>query len=145
MKSTIIILGLVVLSFTNANAATEFENQFLDQQESASLILESSNTGVSNETETTIFDPKSVITTTYVKTIEEVLAENKLITESKEEAFQPLYLATTIEDRIAEDNQIIESTVSNEVFPLDFEKINSKIQCVRAQNNSANITVDIKL
>lgn len=145
MKSTIIILGLVVLSFTNANATTEFENQFLDQQESASLILESSNSGVSNEAEAIIFDPKSVITTTYVKTMEEVIAENKLITETKEEMTQPLSIATTIEDKIAEDNQIIESTVSNEVFPLDFEKINSKIQSVKVYNNNATITIDIKL
>lgn len=145
MKSTIIILGLVVLSFTNANAATEFENQVLDQQESVSLIFESSDTGVSNETETTIFDPKSVITTTYAKSLEEVIAENKLITEAKEEMVQPLSIATTIEDRIAEDKQIIESTVSDEVFPLDFKKINSKIQCINVYKKNTSITVDIKL
>ena len=39
MKTTIIFLGLVALSFTNANATTEFETQVLDQQESATLIV----------------------------------------------------------------------------------------------------------
>ncbi len=146
MKTTIIFLGLVALSFTNANATTEFETQVLDQQESATLILEtSSNNEVSNETDTAIFNPASVIETTYVKTIEDVIAENKLITESQDETVQHLSLETTIEDRIAEDNQIIESTISNEFFPLDFEKINSKIQCVKVYNNNPTITVDLKL
>ena len=146
MKNSIIILGLVVLSFTNANATTEFETQVLDQQESATLILETSgNNEVSDETDTTIFNPASVIETTYVKTIEDVIAENKLITESQDETVQHLSLETTIEDRISEDNQIIESTISNEFFPLDFEKINSKIQCVKVYNNNPTIIVDLKL
>lgn len=99
---------------------------------------------MSNETDT-VFNPNSVITTTYVKTIEDMIAENKLITESQEETVQPFSLETTIEDRIAEDNQIIESTISKEFFPLDFEKINHKIQCVKVYNNNATITVDLKL
>ncbi len=146
MKTSIIILGLVALSFTNANATTEFETQVLDQQESATLIVETSgNNEVSNETDTAIFNPASVIETNYVKTIEDIIAENKLITESQEETFQPLTLETTIEDRINEDNQIIESTISNELFPLDFEKINCKIQCVKVYHNNATISVDLKL
>ncbi|WP_309614004.1 hypothetical protein [Flavobacterium sp.] len=146
MKSTIIFLGLVALSFTNANATTEFETQVLDQQESATLIIEtSSNNEVSNETDTAIFNPASVVETTYVKTIEDVIAENKLITESQDETVQHLSIETTIEDRISEDNQIIESTISNEFFPLDFEKINRKIQCVKVYNNNPTITVDLKL
>ena len=144
MKTTIIFLGLIALSFTNANAATKFETEVLDQQESATLILETSNNEVSNEKDTTVFNPNSVIKTTYVKTIEEVIAENKLITESKEEAIQPLSLDTTMEDRINEDNQIIESTISKEFSPLDFQKINSKTQC-KVYNNNAAITVDLKL
>jgi hypothetical protein len=146
MKSSIIILGLVALSCTNANATTEFETQVLDQQESATLILEtSSNNEVSNETDTAIFNPASVIETIYVKTIEDVIAENKLITGSQDETLQYLSIETAIEDRISEDNQIIESTTTNEFSPLDFEKINSKIQCVKAYNNNPAITVDLKL
>ena len=145
-KIAIIFLGLVALSFTNANATTEFETQVLDQEESATLILETSNNNeVSNETDTEIFNPASVIETTYVKTIEDVIAENKLITESQDETIQHLSLETTIEDRISEDNQIIESTISNEFFPLDFEKINNKIQCVKVYNDNPSITLDLKL
>ena len=145
MKSSIIFLGLVTLIFTNANATTEFETQVLDQQESVTLIVKSSTKSeVSNETDT-VFNPNSVITTTYVKTIEDMVAENKLITESQEETGQPLALQATIEDRIAEDNQIIESTIVKEFYLLDFEKINRKIQYVKAHNNNKSVTVDIKL
>jgi hypothetical protein len=158
MKSTITILGFVALSFTNANATTEFETQVLDQQESATLIVEntqqnqlvfatkeiSDNAGDSNNTETAVFDPKSVIETTYVKTVEDVILQDKLITESKEAAFYPLSLGYTAEDRIAEDNQIIESAFSNEAFPLDFDKINSNIQCVKMNNNALK-NADVKL
>jgi hypothetical protein len=123
MKSTIIFLGLVALSFTNANATTEFETQVLDQQESATLILESSNKNeVSNEIDTAIFNPASVVETTYVKTIEDEINENKLITESQDQTVQYLSSETTLEDQISEDNQIIESTITNEFYPLDFEK-----------------------
>ena len=145
MKNSIIILGLVVLSFTNAKAANEFKSQDLDQQEFATLNLENTQTVESNETDSTVFNPASVIKSTYVKTVEDIIAENKSITEAQEEIAQPLSLETTLEDRIAEDNQITESNISKEFFPLDFEKINSKLQCVKVKNNNATITVDLKL
>ena len=144
MKSTIIFLGLVALCFTNANATTEFETQVLDQQESATLIFETSNEVVV-ETEAEIFNPASVCKTTYSKGIEDVIAENKLITENKEEPAQPFSPETTIEDRIFDDNQVIESTISNELFLLDFEKINQKIQCVKVYKTNPITRVDSKL
>ena len=145
MKNSIIILGLVALTFTTAKAANEFKSQDLDQQELTTLNVENALTAESNESDSAIFNPASVINTTYVTTIEDVIVENKLITESKEETTQPLSSETTIEDKIAEDNQIIESTFSNEFFPLDFEKINSKSQCVKVYNNNNTITVGLKL
>lgn len=155
MKTSIIFLGLVALSFTNANATTEFETQVLDQQESTTLIVENTqeqnelvllNEGISSKTgksevETAVFDPKSVIKTTYVKVVEDVIAEDKLITDSNEVVYQPLFSGFTFEDRIAEDNQIIEGSISNEVFPLDFNKINRSVKI----NNNAIITADLKL
>ncbi len=158
MKTSIIFLGLVALTLTNAKAANEFKYQDLDQQEISTFIVENAqqenqlvsvNEKFSNSSEdkndTAIFNPASVIETTYAKTIEDVIAENKLITESQDETAQPLSLETTIEDRISEDNQIIESTISKEFFPLDFEKINTKVQCAKVYNNNATITVDLKL
>lgn len=151
MKSSIFFLGLVALSFTTVNATTAFETQVLDQQESATVFVEntneqsqlilaeetSNNTGDANAA---VFSPNSVIKT-YAKTTEEVVAEDKLITEHKEVAYQPIALGYTFEDRMAEDNQIIEGNISNEVFPLDFNKIN----CTAKINNNAVINADIKL
>lgn len=144
MKTSIIFLGLVALSFTNANAATEFDTQVLDQQESATLILGTSDSNeVANETETTVFNPGSVIESN-VKSAEDIIAEDKLITQSQAEEFQPLSVDTTTGEKISEDNQIIENSVSDEVYPLNFEKINRAIKSVRVYNNAA-ITVDLKL
>lgn len=144
MKTSIIILGLVTLSFTNANATTEFDTQILDQQESATLIVSASSHEVTNETDTTIFNPSSVIESKNVKTAEVIMAEDKLITESQVEEFQPLLIDTIIDNKISENNQIIESAVSDEVYPLNFEKINRAVKSVKVYNNAA-ITVDLKL
>ncbi len=159
MKSTIIFLGLVALTLTTTNAANEWKSQDLDQQELTTLNVAETQNGSqlafvnqvtlssvteNNSTEEGIFNPSSVITTSNVKTAEELIAENILIIESQEESIQPLYNVTTIEDRIAEDNQIIESTISNEVYLLDFEKINSAFKSVKI-NNNAIITADLKL
>jgi hypothetical protein len=67
-----------------------------------------------------------VVKSSNVKTVEEIISENNLVTESKEDVYQPITLEKTIEDSIIEFNQIIESTISNEVYPLDLEVINSK-------------------
>lgn len=144
MRTSITFLGLIALSFTNANAITAFETQVLDQQESATLIIETSNNEVADLTDTTVFNPNSVIQSTYVKSVEEIIAENKLITQSQEDKVQPLSIQVSDEETIAEDNQIIESNVSEEVYPLNFEKINRTVKSVRVDNNTA-ITVDLKL
>jgi hypothetical protein len=145
MRTSIAFLGLIALSFTNANAMTEFETQVLDQQESATVIVETSNNNeVADGTDATVFNPNSVIQSTYVKSVEEIIAENKSITQDQEDKVQPLSIELPIENTIAEDNQIIENTVSDEVRPLNFEKINRTVKSVRVYNNAA-ITVDLKL
>lgn len=159
MKTSITFLGLVALTFTTANATNAFKSQDLDQQESATVTVvnnqnESQMTFVNRDftnnnlensgTDTVIFNPNSVVESGYVKTIEDVITENKLITESQDLAVQPLSLGYTQEDRISEDNQIIESSVSNEVYALDFEKINHTVKCVK-MNTDALKTSDLKL
>lgn len=160
MKSKIILLGLVALTFTtNAKATNEFKIQDLNQQEVTTFNLENGNqqdqlacvnevvntTGKNTSEDAVIFSPNNVIKTTYTKTVEDVIAENKLITESNEEILQPLTIASTVVDRIAEDNQIIESTISNEVYPLNFEKINRSVKSNKIKNNNLVVTVDLKL
>lgn len=157
MKSKIIFLGMVALSFINANATTVFENEVLDQQESVTfnlenvqhekqLILETENTTsrtLESNSDTTVFDPKTVINSDYKKAVEEVIADNKLITGDKEEAFSPLELEIVTQDRITENGQIIEDTISNEIFPLNFDKIAGSAKCAK---DSANATrKDLKL
>jgi|GEM_PF-7134155 len=102
----------------------------------------------------TVLNPEAVVGATLNKSIEEVIAEDKKITEGaitdegylffKETAAEeiiaqdnqiidsnistevrPLYLEKTIEDNIAEDNAIIEATMPDQVINLDFKKINS--------------------
>ncbi|MCF6130654.1 hypothetical protein [Flavobacterium wongokense] len=150
MKSSIIFLGLIALTFTTAKAANEFKSQDLDQQEFTTFNVvntqsesqltfvnqEFSNSNLNAGNDPAIFDPNTVIKSTYVKTVEDVIAENKLVTESKEEAAQPLSLGYTVEDRIAEQNQIIESNLSDETFPLDFERINHTVKSVKVHNNA---------
>ncbi len=143
MKTSIIFLGLVALSFTNANAATNFKSQDLNQQESATVYVDSTNeqnqlvlnsqeviesTPNYTDADTLVFSPSSVVKSSYLKTMEDEVAENKQIIDSREEIYQPLSIGYTTTDRITENNQIIESNVSNEAAPLDFKKINRKVR-----------------
>jgi len=160
MKTSIIFLGLVALTFTtNTKAATEFKSQDLNQQELTTISGEDNQQSqwvlvnqanadtatANNADDTVIFNPNSVVSTTYVKTIEDTIAENKLITESQDLINQPLSIEKTFQDYINEDNQIIESTVSTEVYPLDFEKINRTLKNNKVPNNTMAVTVDLKL
>ncbi|WP_162126099.1 hypothetical protein [Flavobacterium phycosphaerae] len=160
MKTSITFLGLVALLFTtNSKAASEFKTQDLNQQEVTTVSVEDNQqsqqafvnqefskiTFANNSDETTVFDPNTVIKTNYTKTIEDVIAENKLITESQEVIAQPLSLEKTFEDYINEANQIIESTVTSEVYPLDFEKINRSVKSNKISNNNIAVSVDLKL
>ena len=143
MKSTIIFLGLIVFPFATTKAANVFKSQDLDQQELSTLNLENpqpeyqlvsinqktaSNTDEDNTNDTIIFNPSSVINSNKTKLIEEVIAENQLITVTPMENFLPLSIERTIEDYISEENKIIESNISNEVYPLDFKKINPSVK-----------------
>jgi len=159
MKTTIIYLGFVVMSFISKSNAAEFKFQDLNDKEAVSICAEnvmqetnldsliesSKNVFEINTDENSIFNPNSVIESKYVKSAKEIIAENKLITESNEEEFKPLSIETRLEDRINEDNQIIESQVSREEFPLDFEKINKSVECVKVYAKNPKICTDIKL
>lgn len=137
MKKSIIYLGILSTVLLNTMSANEI---ILDQQniendivrtESKSNLNLISNSKIEKpeikfESESKIKKSIAVISSNYVKSIEEVIEENKKITESPEEEYLPLNLGLSIEEMINLDNQIIESTISNEVYPLNFEVINSK-------------------
>ncbi len=160
MKTTIIFLGLVALSFTNSNAANELNAQDLVQQDlttisvdnvqkqSQLILVKSETSKFSIETtgeEAAIFNPASVIKSTYNKTLEEVIAENKLVTDTCDDVYQPIALEMSPEDRIAERNQIVESNIDNEYYPLDFEKINRLLKNNKPANNNMAVTLDLRL
>ncbi|MGL2966684.1 hypothetical protein [Flavobacterium sp. XGLA_31] len=161
MKTSIIFLGLIAVTFTtNTNAANVFNTQNVNQQELVALCADSlqqenqllivnqqfsKETIENNGSEEVVFNPNSVITTAYAKSTAEVTAEDKLITEAKEDAIQPLCIETTLQDRIAEDNAIIESTAGNELYALDFEKINRAVKTSKVPNHNLAVSVDLKL
>lgn len=127
MKTTIIYFGILATMFVNTTVANGIakEDQNLDQ-----VALES-NLDVTNVTigitlkkqEVTSEVNFTALSTNPTKSIEEVIEEDKKITEFQDEAYQTLVDESAIEVVIKEDNQIIENTLTNEVYPLDFELI----------------------
>jgi hypothetical protein len=159
MKTSIIYLGLILSTLTTSNASNGLNSQDSDQQNLTlvSIVNSDQNNYSSTEsqkegkidadhanTDLVIFNPCTVIANTNIKTIEEIIAEDKLITENSEEAPQYLSIETTEEDKIAEQNLIIESTITDEVFPLDFERINSASKSIQINATSLK-TAAIKL
>lgn len=159
MKSTIMFLGLALLTVSTTKA-NELQAQEVMQQQVSTINVETQqqlNLHLSdiisfkidkadNTGDTAIFNPETVFKTDYSKPIQEVVNEDKLLTEAQEEVYQPLCIEMSMLDKIQEDQQIIESTISEEVFPLDFEKINHTAQCViKLDTNNTALPVDVKL
>lgn len=149
MNKSIVILGVLAIMFTSTSYANVVakeqqgqEVEFAKADSNLEMNLASSleiKTGVLNKPEVTlesqskIEESVSVIASNYKKSIEEIIADDKKITESKEQAYQPLYYGRTVEEVIKQDNQIIESDLSNEFYPLDFDLINKISNEVKVQ------------
>jgi hypothetical protein len=164
---TLITFGIALLALSNATAETtlvkgvdanfvtvaafkaqQFENSLSDKTASET------HGKFSPVEDKTVLNPETVVGTANARAMEEVIAEDKKITESsitdegylffKETATEeiitqdnqiidsnistevrPLYLEKTIEDKIAEDNAIIEATMPDQFNNLDFSKIDS--------------------
>ena len=118
------------------------EVEFAKAESNLEINLASSletKTGVLNKPEVTlesqskIEEAISIIASNYKKSIEDVIADDKKITESKEEIYQQLYYGRTVEEVIKQDNQVIESDLSDEFYPLDFDLINKISNEVKVQ------------
>lgn len=149
MNKSIIILGVLAVMFTNTSHANVVakeqqgqEIEFAKAESNLEMNLASAletKTGVLNKPEVTlesqskIEEAISIIASNYKKSIEDVIAEDKRITESKEEIYHPLYYGRTVEEVIKQDNQIIESDLSDEFYPLDFDLINKISNEVKVQ------------
>lgn len=136
MKNSIIYLGIFASMFVTTSFAKSIE---MDQQnlETEGAKTESkvdwkvtsennlSKPKVNIESEDKVMASIAVISSHYKKSNEEIIEENKKITESQDEQYLPLTIEPTIEDYIRLENQIIESTITKEVYPIDFDLINS--------------------
>ena len=125
MKTTIAYLGILATMFVNTAVANEIvKDQNFDQ-----AAIESNLDSVENTFEVTL--KKQVVSESEFiftdiatnRTIEEIIEEDKKITEFQDEDAQQLIFTTTSEEVIKENNQIIESTLNDEAYPLDFELI----------------------
>jgi Ni,Fe-hydrogenase III component G len=143
MKNSIIYLGITLMAFTNVITASNVRQSFNMNDVSSTtnktvsvetahakdvFIVASNGNQLSQEIafpveDTTILNLEAVLFNTAEKTMEEIIAEDNKITEttiSNEVYF--LSIGKTMEEIIAEDNSITESTISNEVHFLQIRK-----------------------
>ncbi len=156
MKTLIIYLGVFAVTiFTSCKAESGFKNEFFKQNkqvitnlflgnEQIENLLATENAEVSllkdtniTEAGTTFHASKTSIKTTYTKSIEEVIAEDNLITENNDNELQVVPFNKSVLKIIIEDNKIIDGTCTEEVHPLDFKLINATL------NTSNNVDFDI--
>lgn len=140
MKSTIVYLGILATMFVNTTVANGIakEDQNFDQVATETNLASGTTTSevtlkkqeVNSESEIIFTD--LVVNTSNKKTIEEIIEEDKKITEFQDEDSQPLYTYTT-QEVINENNQIIESTLTNDVYPLDFELIKNYENALKSE------------
>ena len=171
MKKSIIYLGIALVSLSNVcNASNGFSNErnILDQDfQEKSLSIENKNSAPKNypaivaestfnpeiiipmksenKMEQTIAENNSIIESKIIynndlfyieKSVEDViLADNQLIESEINNQSEPIYIEKSIEEIIYSNNQLIESNISNEVFVLDFEKLNNKTNTLKKINN----------
>ena len=131
MKKSIIYLGIFASMFINTShaKAAQFDQQGIEtevSQTDLNIISENnlSKSTINLESEDKVIESIEVISSHYKKSIEEIIEDDKKITESSEELYMPLFIEPTIEYYIRLDNQIIESTISNDIYPIDFDLIN---------------------
>jgi hypothetical protein len=140
MKNSIIYLGILLVAFTNnSSASNAFRMTSADvnvNQQSITLsskILSCEQNKFTLVEDTTVLNPETVIAANFTRTIEEIIAENNQIIENKvTNDATLLYTEKTIEETIAENNQIIESTVDK---VISFVYLDKSIEEIIAENN----------
>lgn len=175
MKHSIALLAVTVLVFNVTMAAKTLEttvkmNSVLTQENEQLDFFSMDNNPLEKRNfapveDQVILNPETVMTISYQKSLEAIIAENNQIIESdiKDEGIlyfaetpieniiqqnnqiiesentteiRPLYLERTIEDQIAEDNSIIESDIASVSMALDFDVINQKAFPVKQSSNT---------
>lgn len=129
MKNSIIILGITLVTLTNAckaaNYTTTQQANYLDiasipTNETVPTMENSTFAKPSlNEVDQEIFNPETVIAYT-TKTINEVILQNdKIIENTNSDEIEFLAFEDTMNDIIAQNDLIIENNIANELLPLE--------------------------
>lgn len=140
MKTSIIYLGIALVTFTNATRALDLEQSFEDENRNPQQTVQTASTSESiladsgrNGENLKSVELDLPIAPVYQKTIEEVMAEDSQIIESlittkqiAEEStlteiifrLTPVPAEKTIEQTILEDSQIIESPMLTTMSPV---------------------------
>ena len=120
MKS-IITLGIALLATVATQASTNSGLSELDT-ETGIGNGNAASTHAKYVNDETVLNPSAYISSGYMKSVEEAMADNKKIVDGQEEEVQPLYLETSVSE-IKENNRIIEAQMPA-YAPLDFNYIN---------------------
>jgi hypothetical protein len=145
MKSSIKFLAIVTLSFvtvSNASVNEVFQTQTENEQLLSAVVcnnqLEDSSVVA---IEPLYFSPSNVLATYHSSIVDEIKMDNEVV-QAETIEYQPLCIDRTLEDVILEDSQIIESIVSTETYPLDFEKINKNMKRFPMSENKTSLKVE---
>ena len=160
MKNSVLILGIALVSFSNIcnakNTANVSYNLFQNINLSDDNFKKQNDVAEKHEKpslaeDAEVFNPETVIVNNpktvkeiiaegdkivetivsdiefmeYEESMKEIIAQSDLIIESKvSNETYPLYFERTVEDEIVQLEMVIESNVNNEVRSLDFKQIN---------------------
>lgn len=136
MKNGIIYLGIALGSMVVNSYASNEKQIDITKRKNVTLNIMLNGNGV-NCVNDLIKNPNYDDLMYPEKTIEEKIKMDNEITENTIDfTFRPIYLERTKEDLISEDNKIIESDTTNEVYKLDFDYINSKPNKLNIMTNN---------
>lgn len=128
MKTTILLMAtLLVFNQTEANTVANVKGATLNENEQT-IFFDTLQTAAEERSfapveDQIIFNPAVVIDFQYAKSIEEVIAQDNQIIESNvtDEGIR-FYQNETTESQIIENNQIIDSAPENEIRPLYLDR-----------------------
>lgn len=129
MKKAIVYLGIFTALATYASYANTTQQHNIGIVSSNQETLDSTTPVLAKPaipSETVGDAPQNIlaITVNKVKPVEQLIQENKLITDAPEEVYQPLSVEDSADYRIKFDNQIIENNQMDEVYPLNINYYN---------------------
>ena len=129
MKKAIVYLGIFTALATYATYANTTQQHNIGLVTSSQETLNSTSPvltkpAILSETVGEVSQNILALTVNKVKPVEQLIQENKLITDAPEEVYQPLSVEDSADYRIKFDNQIIENNQTDEVYPLNINYYN---------------------